>query len=70
MAPKRPQGESSAHQRLKSIMSGAFAGAPTPLKDVPTRSGEPRRTKAPAKSAAPSSSGGKSGKSRKKSRAQ
>jgi hypothetical protein len=35
------RGEQS--QRLKKILSGAFAGPPTPLKDIPTRHGESRR---------------------------
>jgi len=29
-------------QRLKKMLRGAFAGPPTPLKDIPTRSGESR----------------------------
>jgi len=30
-------------QRLHKILSGAFAGPPTPLKDIPTRHGEQRK---------------------------
>jgi hypothetical protein len=30
-------------QRLEAILKGAFAGPPTPLKDMPTRSGETRK---------------------------
>jgi hypothetical protein len=30
------------HQRLQSILRGAFSGPPTPLKDIPTRNGESR----------------------------
>lgn len=29
-------------KRLESILAGAFAGPPTPLKDIPTRDGKPR----------------------------
>jgi hypothetical protein len=29
-------------ERLKAILRGAFAGAPTPLKDIPKRRGEKR----------------------------
>jgi hypothetical protein len=28
--------------RLEAILRGAFAGPPTPLKDIPTKDGEPR----------------------------
>ena len=31
------------HQRLKRILAGAFDGPPTPLKHIPTRSGESRK---------------------------
>jgi hypothetical protein len=30
-------------QRLQAILKGAFAGPPTPLKDIPTKSGESRQ---------------------------
>lgn len=30
-------------QRLQKILQGAFSGPPTPLKDIPTRSGESRK---------------------------
>jgi hypothetical protein len=30
-------------QRLASILKGAFSGPPTPLKDIPTRTGESRQ---------------------------
>jgi hypothetical protein len=30
-------------QRLEKILRGAFSGPPTPLKDIPTRTGESRR---------------------------
>jgi hypothetical protein len=29
-------------QRLQKILQGAFSGPPTPLKDIPTKSGESR----------------------------
>ena len=29
-------------ERLQAILQGAFAGPPTPLKDIPTRSGKQR----------------------------
>lgn len=32
-------------RRLNAILQGAFAGPPTPLKDIPTRVGEPRKLK-------------------------
>lgn len=35
--------ESSTQSRLKKILGGAFAGSPTPLKDIPTRSGHSRK---------------------------
>jgi hypothetical protein len=34
-------------QRLQSILRGAFSGPPTPLKDIPTRSGESRQLRRP-----------------------
>jgi hypothetical protein len=33
------------NQRQKSILRGAFAGPPTPLKDIPKRNGESRSLK-------------------------
>ena len=32
-------------QRLRTILRGAFAGPPTPLKDIPKKSGESREAK-------------------------
>jgi hypothetical protein len=29
--------------RLQKILQGAFSGAPTPLKNIPTRNGESRK---------------------------
>jgi hypothetical protein len=35
--------------RLKKILRGAFAGPPTKLKDIPTKTGESRALRKPAK---------------------
>jgi hypothetical protein len=32
-------------QRLQKILQGAFSGPPTPLKDIPTQTGESRSLK-------------------------
>ncbi len=37
-----PGSEAFAKQRLQAILRGAFAGPPTPLKDIPKRNGESR----------------------------
>lgn len=37
------QRQQSSSGRLKSILDGAFAGPPTPLKDIPKKSGESRQ---------------------------
>jgi hypothetical protein len=34
-----------AQERLQQILQGAFAGPPTPLKDIPTEEGKARRLK-------------------------
>jgi hypothetical protein len=34
--------DTETQRRTSAILRGAFAGAPTPLKDIPTRAGEPR----------------------------
>jgi hypothetical protein len=34
-----------AQQRLRKILKGAFSGPPTPLKDIPTKTGESRSLK-------------------------
>ena len=39
--------EQEKQQRLEAILRGAFAGPPTPLKDIPTRAGESRQLKRP-----------------------
>lgn len=55
-------GAGETTQRLRAVLRGAFEGPPTPLKDIPKRSGEsravrqkqPRRAKrASAKTARP-----------------
>ena len=35
-------GKQSAKERLQAALRGAFAGPPTPLKDIPTKGGESR----------------------------
>jgi hypothetical protein len=35
----------SKSARLRLILRGAFAGSPTPLKDIPTKEGESRAVK-------------------------
>lgn len=35
-------GKDEAVERLQKIMRGAFSGPPTPLKDIPKKSGESR----------------------------
>jgi hypothetical protein len=37
--------------RLEKILRGAFAGPPTPLKDIPTRKGKDRKLRPSAKRA-------------------
>lgn len=36
-------GAKEADQRLRKALQGAFAGPPTPLKDIPKKNGESRR---------------------------
>lgn len=36
-------GQHETEQRLQKILQGAFAGPPTPLKDIPKKSGESRK---------------------------
>jgi hypothetical protein len=55
-------------RRMQKVLQGAFSGPPTPLKDIPTREGESRRTRRP-KAAPASSSGAKRGSKLKKDRA-
>jgi hypothetical protein len=38
-------GKKETEQRLKAILRGAFAGPPTPLKDIPKKNGESRAKK-------------------------
>ena len=39
----------TTQQRLQTILRGAFAGPPTPLKGIPKRNGESRQSSRPAK---------------------
>jgi hypothetical protein len=39
--------DEQSEQRLQKILKGAFSGPPTPLKDIPTRSGESRQLRRP-----------------------
>jgi hypothetical protein len=55
MAPKlKGEAKQAANDRLKRMLQGAFAGPPTPLKDIPTKDGgsrvSPRRKKAKKRS--------------------
>lgn len=45
MTKDRPSGynRKEISQRMEAIFRGAFAGPPTPLKDIPKRSGESRQ---------------------------
>lgn len=38
------QSPDETEQRLRKILEGAFSGPPTPLKDIPTRFGEKRKS--------------------------
>jgi hypothetical protein len=42
-----------SEQRLQTLLQGAFNGPPTPLKDIPKKSGESRATRAGNASGAP-----------------
>lgn len=37
--------ENGDKKKLEAVLRGAFAGSPTPLKDIPTRQGESRAVK-------------------------
>lgn len=39
--------EQETVRRLEAVLQAAFAGAPTPLKDIPTRRGEQRSERKP-----------------------
>jgi hypothetical protein len=39
----KEQERSEETERLQKILQGAFSGPPTPLKDIPTRTGESRK---------------------------
>lgn len=40
--PRDQISKSERDQRLTSILTGAFGGPPTPLKEIPKRDGKPR----------------------------
>jgi hypothetical protein len=42
MTQKSTQDQKEIQGRLQSILRGAFSGPPTPLKDIPKKSGESR----------------------------
>lgn len=42
---KKKSEQDDPNQRLQAILRGAFAGPPTPLKDIPKRNGESRLTR-------------------------
>jgi hypothetical protein len=44
-----PRAKSETQKNLQRILRGAFAGPPTPLKDIPTKEGEARKLKKPQK---------------------
>lgn len=46
--PRQRDPDDETDQRLQKIMQGAFAGPPTPLKDIPTAEGKTRRVGAKA----------------------
>lgn len=52
--------------RLQTILKGAFAGPPTPLKDIPKRDGESRKA---AKGSRATAASAKTAKRRAKNRA-
>ena len=37
--------QSNLSDRMQRMLRGAFAGSPTPLKDIPKKSGESRKTR-------------------------
>ena len=43
MADPKQHDKAEVEQRLARIFRGAFAGPPTPLKDIPKQSGESRK---------------------------
>ena len=61
---------SEQKRRLEATLRGAFAGSPTPLKDIPTREGESRRLERKKRPKAASSASAKTASRGKKSRAQ
>jgi hypothetical protein len=43
----RKRDDDETDQRLQKMLQGAFAGSPTPLKDIPTTEGKTRRLNRP-----------------------
>jgi hypothetical protein len=41
--------EKETERRTRTVLRGAFDGPPTPLKDIPKKSGESRSPKQPAR---------------------
>jgi hypothetical protein len=46
MTDDQQYGSKETERRLRKMLRGAFSGPPTPLKDIPTKSGESRATRA------------------------
>jgi hypothetical protein len=49
---KTRRSKKDTNQRLQKILQGAFSGPPTPLKDIPIRTGESRAVRSAVASAA------------------
>lgn len=45
MASSEKQTLKVTQQRMQAMLRGAFAGPPTPLKDIPRKNGESRKTR-------------------------
>jgi hypothetical protein len=56
MAKSDQRSKPDTQKRLDALLNGAFAGPPTPLKEVPTRTGRDR--KLPKKTSAATASAG------------
>jgi hypothetical protein len=56
--------DNESQSRLERLLRGAFAGPPTPLKDIPKKSGGSRQKRANGASAASAKNASKRGKSR------
>lgn len=49
---EKPLSPGEINSRLQATLRGAFAGSPTPLKEIPKKSGEPRQKRSSGASAA------------------